>query len=232
MFLKSHGTLFGAYTGVGSAAIEHDLVESIMVAVNSVNECPYCDGLHGELARIAGVEGAAELRSGVISTPRGNSITKLPAVVYAKAFGEADGRGAALDAAYELLVAKEGDARAASIRALATFLMWGSLVGNTVNCTKKRLLGVAPLSGTSLFGLLVFAYYAPLFFLVYVVNLLLAYLPKMATQAWFFKLMGVVLWTLSAVWIVPLGLLGMVLSPCVSAVGQYTGGGTSNTEIF
>ena len=27
-----------------------------MVAVNSANECPYCEGLHGELARMAGVD--------------------------------------------------------------------------------------------------------------------------------------------------------------------------------
>ena len=30
--------------------------ESIMVTMNEVNKCPYCTGLHGELARMAGVD--------------------------------------------------------------------------------------------------------------------------------------------------------------------------------
>lgn len=47
-------SIMGAY--VGSNAIEPRLNESIMVTVNSANQCPYCTGLHGELARMAGVE--------------------------------------------------------------------------------------------------------------------------------------------------------------------------------
>ena len=46
----------GAY--IGPNAIEPKLNESIMVTVNSANRCPYCTGLHGELARMAGVEKA------------------------------------------------------------------------------------------------------------------------------------------------------------------------------
>ena len=48
-FAASHYDLLGAYTGIGAPSIEPPLVEAIMVAVNSVNQCPYCDGLHGEL---------------------------------------------------------------------------------------------------------------------------------------------------------------------------------------
>ena len=36
LFLKSHGALFGAYTGIGGTAIEHDVVEEVMVAVRCV----------------------------------------------------------------------------------------------------------------------------------------------------------------------------------------------------
>ena len=32
-----------------------------MLAVNSAKQCPYCTGLHGELARMAGVEDSLKL---------------------------------------------------------------------------------------------------------------------------------------------------------------------------
>jgi AhpD family alkylhydroperoxidase len=31
-------------------------IESVMVTMNSINTCPYCTGLHGQLARMAGVD--------------------------------------------------------------------------------------------------------------------------------------------------------------------------------
>ena len=51
--------ILGAY--VGPHAIEPKLNEAVMVTVNSVNSCPYCKGLHGELARMAGVEDSMRL---------------------------------------------------------------------------------------------------------------------------------------------------------------------------
>lgn len=211
-FLLSHTTLLGSYTGITSPPIEHTLVEAIMVSVNSVNECPYCDGLHGNLARMAGVEDAEKLRASQKSAQ-----DSVPAVVFAKAFAASDGRGGAALSAYTALVAAEGEGRAASIKALALFLMWGSLVGNSVNCAKKQLLGGAG-SGLTALALGLLGYYSPLFLLVHVVNMLLSVAPTMASQAWFFKLMGVVLWTLSMLWIAPVGLLGIGLSIVVPGV--------------
>jgi hypothetical protein len=53
--LDDHGSVWlrlpnimGAYMGPHS--IEPKLNESIMVAVNSVNQCPYCEGLHGQVS--------------------------------------------------------------------------------------------------------------------------------------------------------------------------------------
>ena len=51
--------ILGAY--VGRNAIEPSLNESVMVTVNSENSCPFCEGLHGELARMAGVEDVSTL---------------------------------------------------------------------------------------------------------------------------------------------------------------------------
>ena len=47
--------ILGAYVGPNS--IEPSLNEAVMVTVNSENSCPFCEGLHGELARMAGVDG-------------------------------------------------------------------------------------------------------------------------------------------------------------------------------
>ena len=41
----------GAYAG--PRALAPTTIESIMVTMNSVNTCPYCSGLHDELARMA-----------------------------------------------------------------------------------------------------------------------------------------------------------------------------------
>ena len=41
----------GAYAG--PRALAATTIESIMVTMNTVNTCPYCSGLHDELARMA-----------------------------------------------------------------------------------------------------------------------------------------------------------------------------------
>ena len=53
------------------------VIESVMVTMNTVNACPYCDGLHGQLARMAGVDDVD---------------ATLPAVVYATTFANESGR--------------------------------------------------------------------------------------------------------------------------------------------
>lgn len=193
-FAASHYDLLGAYTGIGAPSIEPPLVEAIMVAVNSVNQCPYCDGLHGELARLVGLgDAAVELRgckdaSSAAAAMKSVTVPSVvPAVKYARIAGEADGKGAKEAAAYAALVDAEGASRAASIKALCLFLIWGSMTGNTINTTKKRLIGVSPLSGLTLFSSLFTLYYGPLFLVVFTVNTLISCLPRMASQTWFFK---------------------------------------------
>ena len=53
------GVLLSAYMGCPS--VPPDELEAIMVVVNSANDCPYCTGLHGELARMAGVAETKQL---------------------------------------------------------------------------------------------------------------------------------------------------------------------------
>ena len=170
--LNSHlSGLFGAYTGCCGAAIEHDYVEAIMVAVNSTIECPYCDGLHTELAAASG-HGDEIAKKLLSATDVGSatSAVNLPGVAYARKMGELNVRSEGEGEAYAELVKAEGADRAKSIKSLAIFLYWGGMTGNTVNCCKKRLIGVAPLKGLTLFSLLFFLWYGPLFFVVFFYN--------------------------------------------------------------
>lgn len=213
MVLASHPKLLGAYLGLGGAAIEHPIIEEVMEACNTVNKCPYCDRLHGQMARIAG------------SACAGTTAPEL----YGKAFCGADGQSdEAEKAAWATLVTGEGDARATSVKALSTFLMWGSLTGNTVNGCKKKLVGLEAPAGLTAFELIYFCYYAPLFFVVYVVSLIVGLLPAMSSQAWFFKLMGSVLTFLSFIWILPLGLTGLILGTVIDLRGMGDGPGSTS----
>ena len=91
--------IMGAY--VGPNAIEPRLNESIMVAVNSANQCPYCTGLHGELARMAGheVQQVSELLCAK-SAEEARTVIDEPAITYARIFAENGGRGDDVAAAY------------------------------------------------------------------------------------------------------------------------------------
>lgn len=210
MILASHPKLLGAYLGLAGAAIEHPIIEEVMEACNTINQCPYCVRLHGNMARLAGST------CGMTTA----------AEKFGKEHCRVDGRGAAEDAAFAALVKAEGGARASSIKALSTFLMWGSLTGNTTNGCKKKLVGLEPIASLSAFELFFFAYYGPLFFVVYIVSLLLSVLPSgEGGHAWFFKLMGSVLTFLSFVWILPIGLVGLILGAAVDLRGISSGGG-------
>ena len=41
---------------VAGFALEPAAIEAVMLTMNSVNACPYCTGLHGQLARTAGAD--------------------------------------------------------------------------------------------------------------------------------------------------------------------------------
>jgi AhpD family alkylhydroperoxidase len=223
VILHSHVTaLFCAYFGCGGEALDHDYVEAIMVSVNSTIECPYCDGLHTELAALAGngEEAAKKLAAATdVASATGAVVSGfVPGVAYARQIGELNVRSKGEQEAYDALVRLEGEGRAKSIKALCIFLYWGGMTGNTVNCAKKRLIGVAPLRALTPFSLLFFLYYGPLFFVVYFFNSCVipafscVFGSNTKKQVWFFKLTGLILWLLAFIWIAPLGLFAVVLS--------------------
>ena len=197
----------GAY--VGPNAVDPELNESVMVTVNSVNSCPFCEGLHGELARMAGVEDPKGLMK-ASSEEECRSFVDDPAISYARIFAEQDGRGAAVDQAFEELSSATRLSYAASVRALCWFLLWGSIGGNTINALFSRLKGNAKAGSSVVFELVFLIYYGPLFLIIAIVNGLLRFAPRV--PKWFSATFGLILTVIASVWIVLPGLLGLIVA--------------------
>ena len=87
--------------------LDPDVAESVMLAVNSINSCPFCSGLHCDLARIAGtkrpykIDKAKSLEEVVSYCDKRRDQV---AVRYARVFAMTDGRGKKSEEAYEKLV--------------------------------------------------------------------------------------------------------------------------------
>jgi len=210
--------IFDAY--VGPNKVEAKLNEAVMCTVNSVNSCPYCTGLHGELARMATLKDAVPLLQ---AENEGDSRKVLdePALSYARTFAEADGRGKDEADAFQEISDHYGAGRASSIRALCWFLLWGSLGGNTCNAFWQGRLRCRPKKGSNvLFEILFFMYYQPLYLLIAIVNFLLKYFPEV--PAWFSAGFGALLAIIASVWIVPLALVGVLFIPCTPPKGDST----------
>jgi len=169
----------GAYAG--PRALSPATIESIMVTMNSVNTCPYCSGLHDQLARMA--QAKVDPRS--------------PEVVYATVFAQEAGRGTKVRAAYAKLVGGVGDGKALSARALCWAMLWGKTTGNSINAVRAKLLAPRRWLELTPFELLLFLYYAPLFLVIGAVNAILAQAPQV--PAWVSAGLGVVLWVPQAV---------------------------------
>jgi AhpD family alkylhydroperoxidase len=222
-FLADHREVLARLPGialayVGPRAVAPRINEAVMVTVNSVNACPYCEGLHGQLARMAGVEGAERLmKAGSERACR--QVVDDPAISFARVFAEHDGRGEAVEQAARELASVTSAAHASSVRALCWFLLWGSIGGNTLNGFFARLAGRAKTGSSAVFELLFALYYGPLFLVIAVTNALLRFTPRV--PAFVSAGFGLVLTVIAGTWILVPGLLGTVVrtKPRVLAFG-------------
>lgn len=227
-FLKDHFhltteifNLYGAYLGCNS--IDPKLNESVMITVNSVNECPYCTILHTEgAANVAGIDGAKLQCAKTEAEARQASIDS-PAITFAHVFGETGGYGPDKDAAYAKLVELKGTGFAKSIHALCRYMMWGGRTGNTIqgflcgsllcNPRPDRHCLFVPIQ--VLFEFLVVTWYSILFLvLIPVVGKVFKYVfPTGKLPDCLNGLIGCVLVTVAGSHIVPMGIIGGVLYP-------------------
>ena len=196
----------GAY--VGPNAVDPELNEAVMVTVNSVNSCPYCEGLHGELARMAGLNDPSQLMSAK-SLAECTNVVDDPAIVYARTFAEHDGRGVVEEEAFKTLAVATDGGFARSVRALCWFLLWGSIGGNTLNGFFARLAGRKKTGSSVLFEVLFTAYYGLLFLVIAGVNALLKFAPRV--PKWFSAIFGLLLTVIAGTWISLPGLLAQIV---------------------
>lgn len=180
----------GAY--VGPRALSPKTIEAIMVTMNSINTCPYCTGLHGQLARMADTK----------------VDSKAPEVMYATTFALEAGRGAKVRAAYDKLASQIGAGKALSARALCWALLWGKTTGNSINSVRGKLVSLQLWKLTP-FDLLMFVYYGPLFLVIGILNAGLTVSPKV--PAWVSAALGVVLWVPQALHLFVAGIISLAL---------------------
>ena len=197
MVFRQLPSILGAY--VGPNAIQPKLAESVMLKVNGVNLCPYCTGLHGGLAKMLGSANLREWRGAWDSEA---------VLSHALTHARTDGRGPSVDESFARLVATSGIGRANSVRALCWFLQWGSMGGNTVDAFIGRRGNT---NVPFLFRALVAIYYLPLFFIITVLNTMLKAINWIRFPGFIVSFIGIILTFVAGIWIVPIGLLGILL---------------------
>lgn len=190
--------IFDSYAGPNK--LDPKTSESCMLAVNSVNACPYCTSLHGELGRMAGLEKKGSAINTAKSGTEIKKLTKESEVNYARKFGECNGRGAELDKAYAELVKAVGAGKAAACNAQCWFLHWGSTSGNTLlSFWKGRLVGQSKCGSNPLFELVFAIYYTPCYLLISATSAVLKLFPDKVPKALSSGL-GCVLTTVASIW--------------------------------
>jgi len=192
-----------------------------MLTVNSYNTCPYCTGLHGELARMSGLDGDT-INSGSSDTTDDsdddkdddNETNVSEEVKYAQTFAIESGRGPAMKFAYDNMLNTIGMKHAKSVRALCWALLWGKTTGNTINNARDKILKKSDkkkeekVNSLDIFMLL---YYGPLFSIIGVLNKILTTLPSSVPRV-ISSVIGAVLWLPQAINITPLGVVSLVLN--------------------
>ena len=190
-----------------------------MLTVNSYNTCPYCTGLHGELARMSGLDTEDIGSSSTTKSDAANDndddndeTNVSEEVKYAQTFAIESGRGTAVKFAYDNMLNTIGMKHAKSVRALCWALLWGKTTGNTINEARDKILKRDDKKKEKVTSLDIFMllYYGPLFSVIGVLNKILTTLPSVPKLV--SSVIGAVLWLPQAINITPLGIVSLVLN--------------------
>lgn len=197
------------------------VIEKIMLTVNSYNTCPYCTGLHGELARMSGLDGDTIDNNNISSTSDDDDNDKdedkdanvSEEVKYAQTFAIESGRGNAVKFAYDNMLNTIGMKHAKSVRALCWALLWGKTTGNTINTARDKILkgGKDKKEKVTSLDVFMLIYYGPLFSIIGVLNKILIGMPSSVPKV-ISSVIGAVLWLPQAINITPLGIVSLVLN--------------------
>lgn len=178
---------------VPGRALAPSVIEAVMTTMNSYNTCPYCSGLHGQLARMAGVDDIDKT---------------LPHVIYATKFAQEAGRGEGERAAFVTLEQALGKAKASSVHYLCWALHWGKTTGNSINNARTKVLS-CDICAISALDILLLLWYGPLFLVIGILNMILTKMPPVAGLI--STVLGAVLWVPQALFIGPLGIICIIL---------------------
>ena len=114
LFLKTHlTTLLISYLRLTQSPLPSENIEALMISMNQVMGCTYCNGLHSELVRLnCGGEELGKL-TGVGSLAEGRAVERAAAgpligIAYSRIFGETQGLGPLHARAYSELEEEVG----------------------------------------------------------------------------------------------------------------------------
>ncbi|GFH58270.1 hypothetical protein CTEN210_14746 [Chaetoceros tenuissimus] len=197
-FLAMLPGYFSAYIIPGRTIKPKD-VETVMVTMNnSLSSCPYCTGLHGQLARMAGLSMDAE------------QDPSNPYVTFSKTFALNSGRGEEVEEALKTLGEKiESTAMAHSVYCLCWALQWGKTTGNSINNARDKIKRFE-FSSVNLLDILLLLWYGPLFLIIGILNLILLKVPEVSPKV--SAALGAILWFPQALFIAPMGFACFIAS--------------------
>lgn len=199
---------------IGAVALPPRAVESIHLSVNSINKCPFCTGLHCEIGRMAGLEDAHAVNECAKLSDSETGEFGLYSK-YGTTFGKYNGRGEQVEALFDTIATEKGLLAARSARGLAFFLTWGSMGGNTLISFYRGTLKCDMREGSNIIFEVIFAlYYSVLFAIITFVSKLLSFFPSNVAPV-VNIVIGLVLPLVASVWIIPYGIVGLLLSPCL-----------------
>ena len=189
---------FSAYV-IPSYAIQPKNIETVLLTANSsVSSCPYCTGLHGQLARMAG------LSSDALQDQTN------PYVAFSKTFALNAGRGEQVNDALKALAKQIGStAMAHSVYCLCWALQWGKTTGNSINHARDKVKRFE-FSSVNLLDILLLLWYGPLFLVIGILNLILLKVPKVSPKV--SAAIGVILWFPVTLFVAPMGIVCFIAS--------------------
>jgi AhpD family alkylhydroperoxidase len=184
-------------------------LETIHLSINSVNDCQFCGNLHGELGRMAGLENEA-------LTSDEENLAHDVFADFGYTFAKNNGFGTEVRTKYDEIVAAHGGFAGLSAEGIGYFMLWASLTGNTIKSFLEGTLRGSTKPGSNvIFEIFFVLYYGPLVIISVLLSVILKIFPS-GMPTFFHVVFSLFLATVSSFWIVPYGILSILMLPCIT----------------